>query len=845
MDKTEYRMKLDEIGRLVEAGDFQGALQVTETIDWRRVKSIRTLCTVADIYEANGKLKESKDILLLAYNRASVGKSILYRLVELSLKLGEFDEAVDYYSDFVDCAPNDNSRYLLKYKIYKAKRSPLSDQIAILEEYKNREYTERWAYELARLYAKAGQKDKCIEICDDLILWFSEGKYVYKAMELKMSYVPLTQSQQAVYQQRFQYMQEEKEQKAKERQMLNRQREARRRQAEENIAAATAAATAETVDAAGNADVGTVNPAELQQKLNQSIRDVFAGLNRTAEAKLADPIPEEEAVPEEEELHVVKELEPERVEAEIASAEKAAAAAGVKETLAPVTMDTIDLEALLSETASNFAEQIAAGSYDSEEDPEAARAQSVEKEPETEESTEEAEEPETEESTEEAIEPETEESAEKAEEPETEESAEEAEPQENESVPAAEAIAINLAAAMEQRVNETLAAAAAQEEAVQETEEEPETEAVMELEEEPEVKAELNEPEEPQEPKAEDEADEELQAVLKSLAGMIEKEDGMIEKEEEAGEVSDEIPAADTLEAAPVYKPADQEKTTEEKHRELKEFFAEETPEERRIRILNNTTPDRLTEEQKRLFSYFAKVPGMNEQILDAIKGVYENSGDKTSKRGNIAIMGGHQTGKTRLSDGLVRAICHELGISATKFARIDASEFNRKEPARIVAKLSGGFLLIERAGLLNQAAIQQLSQAMEFRTDGLTLIIEDEKTSMRSLLSNNEEFAKKFSTVISIPVFTNDELVTFARTYAREMGYRMDEMGVLALYTLIGDNQSESEPITIGKVKEMVDSAIAKSSKRSRKLGRKMTGKHSDDDNRVILYEKDFTFKG
>ena len=585
MDKTEYRMKLDEIGRLVEAGDFQGALQVTETIDWRRVKSIRTLCTVADIYEANGKLKESKDILLLAYNRASVGKSILYRLVELSLKLGEFDEAVDYYSDFVDCAPNDNSRYLLKYKIYKAKRSPLSDQIAILEEYKNREYTERWAYELARLYAKAGQKDKCIEICDDLILWFSEGKYVYKAMELKMSYVPLTQSQQAVYQQRFQYMQEEKEQKAKERQMLNRQREARRRQAEENIAAATAAATAESVDAAGNADVGTVNPAELQQKLNQSIRDVFAGLNRTAEAKLADPIPEEEAVPEEEELHVVKELEPERVEAEIASAEKAAAAAGVKETLAPVTMDTIDLEALLSETASNFAEQIAAGSYDSEEDPEAARAQSVEKEPETEESmeeaiepeteesteeaeepemeesTEEAEEPETEESTEEAIEPETEESAEKAEEPETEESAEEAEPQENESVPAAEAIAINLAAAMEQRVNETLAAAAAQEEAVQETEEEPETEAVMELEEEPEVKAELNEPEEPQEPKAEDEADEELQAVLKSLAGMIEKEDGMIEKEEEeTAEVSDEIPAADTLEAAPVYKPADQER---------------------------------------------------------------------------------------------------------------------------------------------------------------------------------------------------------------------------------------------------------------------------------------------
>ncbi len=264
-----------------------------------------------------------------------------------------------------------------------------------------------------------------------------------------------------------------------------------------------------------------------------------------------------------------------------------------------------------------------------------------------------------------------------------------------------------------------------------------------------------------------------------------------------------------------------------------------ETPEEKRYRILNATKPEHLTNEQKNLFSYFAKVPGMDEQILNAINGAYQYAGEKTSRRGNIAIMGSHGTGKTRLSEGLIKAICKQFGLEAVKYANLDASDMNQRDPATVIGKMAGGFLLIERASFMNAETVQKLSQAMDFRTDSMILLIEDDKANMRKFLADNPEFAKKFETVISIPVFTNDELVTFARTYAKENGYRMDEMGVLALYTLIGNNQRADEPITIGKVKEMVDGAIARAN--SSRLGIRLSKRRTDEDGRILLYEKDF----
>ena len=270
-------------------------------------------------------------------------------------------------------------------------------------------------------------------------------------------------------------------------------------------------------------------------------------------------------------------------------------------------------------------------------------------------------------------------------------------------------------------------------------------------------------------------------------------------------------------------------------------ILAEETPEERRTRILNDTRSDKLTDEQKNLFSYFAKVPGMDQQILDALNGVYENAADRTSRGGNIAVMGSEGCGKTTLTDNLVRAICCDLGLKATKEARLTGAALNTKDPAEVVNKLAGGFLLIEKAGEMTSETVEKLSKALEFRTDSLILIMEDEKKSMRKLLSDYPEFARKFTTVITIPVFTNDELVTFARTYARESGYKIDELGILALYTRIGEQQTEERPMTVASVKELVDKAILKVHRG--KLGKKVSGKRLDRDGRIIIFEKDFNF--
>lgn len=848
MDKTEYRIKLEEIGNLVEAGDYEGAFRITDTIDWRKVKSIRTLCTVADIYEANGKLEDARQILLLAYDRATKGKSILYRLVELALKMGSIDDAADYYQEFTDAAPNDNSRYILKYKIYKAKRSPIEDLIAILEEYKSREYTERWAYELARLYSRAGRTEKCIEECDDLILWFSEGRYVFKAMELKMKYEPLSASQRKVYDSRQELLERDKYRVVREAALEDVPEaqneapvtvktivpEAAASREPDGLSAGEAIANAERagkslvqsagIDLSGVLE-GTLkevaasthpqpeklpDPQELQERLNKSFKDVFSGFSRPKEA-----VPEETKEEyTEEEVPVIKELEPEQRETDViptidptkkaeitAAVEKKAA----KEEPAPQTdsISDFDLEAILRETAGSIAEELATGNFERNEviEPQDKIPAELEK---------------------------TQDLA--AQQPEKEDA-----PAQPAGVPLAQAVADaiannQLAKVIAQTTAEENAAAKEAFRAPEEESSEPFPEIGYEAPEEEAV--EVKELEEEVIPGA---------VVEEAPAKPEQPADSIAAQEPQTEEVQGEEALKSAEEEAPA--PQEEAKEPEQPADLMEEILREETAEEKRARILSETRPEKMSEEQKKLFSYFAKVPGMNQQILDAMSGVYEYAGEKTSRRGNIAIMGGHGTGKSKLSEALVRAICQDLGLKAVKMARLDASDLNGKDPVRVVAKLSGGFLIVERAGLLHPETIDSLSRAMDFRTDGLTIIIEDEKTSMRTLLKNYPEFAEKFATVISIPVFTNDELVTFARIYAMEMGFKIDDMGVLALYTLIGDNQSETEPITILKVKEMIDNAIAKAQRGTRKLGRKVSRKHLDDENRVILYEKDFDF--
>ena len=786
LDKAEYQSKLEQLTSLANKEDYKGALEIVESVDWRRVKSIRTLSMVADVYEANKMYPEANDILLLAYDRSSIGKGILYRLVEVSVKMQDFESAEEYYEEFVSAAPHDTSRYLLRYKILRGQQAPLDEQIKVLEAYKEAEFTERWNYELALLYSKNGQIRQCVDTCDELELWFSEGKYVTKALELKMKYEPLTPSQKSKYENGGAASSEKEVGN-----LLNRMDQAG--------AAITQDAGAQEMAAARETEAGKKaepapsytaptflgNTVDLHNELIKSIRNVFPDVKKTAQAEQEVSEPEENR----EEDYDVRELEPENMDVEVApqpdadktiltrpeTVKKETPKAETVKEEEPETAekpaetssaDDLDLDALFQETAASLSDEIAHDSV-------------LEKALEEEQTEESLAEKTVEES-------QTAEPVKKPEEP-LEKQPEMAEPEEQDDV------------------------------AESEKEESPihrleDLEKTMEIPEPVIVQPEDLDMEIPQEPSQEAAKDATKVMTVENTADRTIEMPSDVRKEET-------VPMS------------------------IEEVLREETPEERRMRILNDTQPEKLNDEQKALFTYFAKVPGMDQQILDAMHGVYHYAGDRTSRHGNIAIMGGYGTGKTRLSEGLVRAICVDLKIPATKMARLDAAELNRKDPAQVVAKLAGGFLLIERAGLMYPETIEKLSKAMDFRTDSLILIIEDEKTSMRGMFHNYPEFAKKFETVISIPVFTNDELVTFARTYARENGYKMDEMGVLALYTQIGDNQKEGEPMTITNVKDMVDKAIAHAEKGTRKLGRKVSRKHRDSDDRVILYEKDFDF--
>lgn len=783
LDKAEYQSKLEQLTSLANKEDYKGALEIVESVDWRRVKSIRTLSMVADVYEANKMYPEANDILLLAYDRSSIGKGILYRLVEVSVKMQDFESAEEYYEEFVSAAPHDTSRYLLRYKILRGQQAPLDEQIKVLEAYKEAEFTERWNYELALLYSKNGQIRQCVDTCDELELWFSEGKYVTKALELKMKYEPLTPSQKSKYENGGAASSEKEVGN-----LLNRMDQAG--------AAITQDAGAQEMAAARETEAGKEaepapsytaptflgNTVDLHNELIKSIRNVFPDVKKTAQAEQEASEPEENR----EEDYDVRELEPENMDVEVApqpDADKTILtrpeavkketpkAEAVKEE-EPETAekpaetssaDDLDLDALFQETAASLSDEIAHDSV----------LEKALEEEQTEESL-------TEKTVEES---QTAELVKKPEEP--------------------------LEKQPETVEQDDVAESEKEESPIRRLED---LEKTMEIPEPVIVQPEDLDMEIPQEPSQEAVKDATKVMTVENTADRTIEMPSDVRKEET-------VPMS------------------------IEEVLREETPEERRMRILNDTQPEKLNDEQKALFTYFAKVPGMDQQILDAMHGVYHYAGDRTSRHGNIAIMGGYGTGKTRLSEGLVRAICVDLKIPATKMARLDAAELNRKDPAQVVAKLAGGFLLIERAGLMYPETIEKLSKAMDFRTDSLILIIEDEKTSMRGMFHNYPEFAKKFETVISIPVFTNDELVTFARTYARENGYKMDEMGVLALYTQIGDNQKEGEPMTITNVKDMVDKAIAHAEKGTRKLGRKVSRKHRDSDDRVILYEKDFDF--
>ena len=844
MDKNEYRAKLEEIGQLVDRQDYKGALKIVDTIDWRRVRSARTLCMVGEIYEANKRYEDSRKLLLLAHQRAPIGRTVIYRLVELSIKMGEFDEALNYYKKFVEISPNDNSRYILKYKIYRARRSPIEEQIAILQDYKSKEYTERWAYELARLYAKAGMKDACIEECDDLILWFSEGKYVTKAMELKMRFTPLTAAQQESYNKAkgvpVRAVEIPKTVPVQMNEPFNQQQD---KEIEEilnsiKLGELTQEAPSETVKPQ-EAPMQPKQPEDLPDRVAQGLRDVFQPKAAVSE-DMETAATKEPSTATEEQGYVIKDLEPEdmtkgtefkpfhigsamtmEVKAEAPKSEMLSSDGAATEAFKTDTKSLeIDLEALLAETANELAQAVAEGTQET--------VQEV-----NEEVVEEAEETAAEETKEEALaeiseEPGEEEVTEVVEETEevVEESSKEAEEDILPAPAAAKAamIAENLSAVFEEKANEIEALAA------ENTEEESE-EALAEAEEitEEALEEAAETAEEAVEEAAEEEASEEATREIPV---------------EEVKEAMGEIDFSQALEEE-IEKETSVESQQEESH--IKRVAASAVDETQKSSAFQTAVEGlmrhHLTEEEhRRLFTYFAPVPGMTQQINEALDTAQESACAKTSQAGNIIVTGREGSGKTRLSEGLIKALCKERQMEGAKVAFITAEELNKKDPIAIVGKLSGGFLVVENAGELDEEIVEDMSKAMEFKTNRLTVILEDLKPGIRSLEEKYPEFIKKFDSRIVIPVFTNDELVSFAKTYAKELGYKIDDMAVLALYTLIGDNQNEENPVTIGTVRGMMDEAIKKASKKGRRLGKKVAKRHLDDESgRIMLYEKDF----
>ena len=910
LDKEEFRVKLGEINKLVEGQDYKGAMQIVDSIDWRRVKNVRTLCVVGEIYAANKRYEESKEIFLLAYHRAPIGKNILYRLIEVSLKMGQISEATEFFDEYREVAGNDNSQYILKYKIAREKNASLNEQIRILEEYKEKEFTERWSYELAKLYYKAGDKQKCLDLCNEMVLWFNDGNYVMKALDLKQRMGVLTGEEKEKYEEQFipKLIPPEKAQEIKE--------------SRENAVDTEYEENRLVTDTIPVDDERDLNSAEtIQEKISKGFRDIFGGHKK-----------EEEDEDSEEEL-----------QKKVADAE----AAALEESEEESDKEPVVTEEALNETETESAEaeEEIQESEDPEKMPETGidnltsgtvelmKESEVQNEPDEEEEVyEEAEEAEAEKVTEKELSRSVAEIMNESDEEEKDSGVplnEEGKPDFSATIRMPElkipksminvdpdnasssadlpdssgifgsideiAASVGeksdsdkkefnledtiLAAATEQGIKipeenkvaytadnaeededdldlagdefvpeepdaadieDIMAEISAQQESdtedadwqripdiVYDEDEEPVTEEDLQA-----AEAEfLNGPSGVQKHSAEENADESVTVA--------EDEVPLEEEEEYSGDdfTSGEDQEDDDFVSDIVYdEDMDDEEEELSEEEQIEKFIETIQPEKDPNKIISRKRL--LTDEEKQLFTYFVAVPGMKEQLLDVLCDVQKGAADRTSRTGNVIVMGGRETGKTRLISSLIPAICKELNIEASKVAYIFAEDLNGKDIEEIAAKLAGGFLVIENANQLSQETAAELEEVMNGNTKGMIVILEDEKIGMRKLIARYPKLAKKFTSMINIPVFTNDELVNFAKVYTMENGFRIDQMGMLALYNLIGINQKEDQPMCIGTVKKMLDDAMTRAQSGLFKRSKKRV----DRDGYTVLLEKDFS---
>ncbi|MSR94015.1 hypothetical protein FYJ34_07035 [Clostridiaceae bacterium 68-1-5] len=922
MDKYEYRVKTEQMMECFGNKQYKKAMEIADTIDWRRVKNVSMLNTVSEIYEQTGEFQKSRDVLFMAFDKAPGSRKIVYRLGTLALKIGDFSEASDCYEEFVKLAPKDPNQYILKYKIQKAQKTPIQEQIRTLEDFKKAEYIEKWAYELAKLYHDAGMTAKCIEECDDLILWFSEGKYVYQAMELKMRYKPLTPLQQEKYEERH-GVGEEKEAKEKEAQkkmnamaeVLRAAGASREEKAEapesldealEQLSAGETAGeetAAEATKVIGGSGIqaalagGTPEPfmpkseektmAERDDELKKNgqlrIDEILMKWEEKQKEhakaiEIQKAKDEERLRKEREEAQKRKEEERRLMEQRLAesarrAAEEAAAKAAEEERLkeeerkaeaarreaeqyaleeAETKDVSDDLEELIEKLEGSDKSQVPVEeepfSEEEGEEPDFEETEVPEEESETEEPVEESHE---EVLFEEEMEPEAsleeEEGLEEAltEEEETEEfpealSEEEAESEEWEE---------DLETASEENLDEEFDEDDFDEEEIFDQDEEMPEEAEM-------IHAPMEEAE------AEDDFDEEdgddfldTEESEEEIEEFLDEEEDESEADFEEAELAETDFDEDDFEEEPL-------EPEEEEELEIEEPSEEEIQD--RIRKSKGGVPfdtgfvvtgrydlsatseiglkAGLTEEQKKLFSYFVPVRGMSEQIVEVLDNDRRAQREGTSKTGNLLVIGRKGSGKTVLAVDIVKAIQKQRNLKQGKVAIVTGESLNKKELTNIIQKLRGGAIIVEKAGKLNSRTIKELSYLMEKKTGELLFVLEDQRKPLERLLTAHPEFKKKFTSKLELPVFINDELVTFGQTYAKENGYKLDEMGILALYSRIDVMQREDHAVTVAEVKEIMDEAIEHSQKANVKhLARRVFGKGTDDSSRIILKEEDF----
>lgn len=812
MDKYEYREKTEQIMKYVQTKSYDKAKEIAETIDWKRVKNASMLCTVSEIYEYTGEYQKSREILFIAYDRSPGSRKIVYRLGTLALRLGETEEALDCYEEFVSMAPKDPNQYILKYKILKAQNAPLKEQIRVLEEFKKAEYIEKWAYELAELYDKAGMTTECLEECDDLILWFSDGVFVQKAMELKIKYKPLTPQQQQKY---------------------------RTPETEEKSQAGKPAA------------VETAQEEELEKK-----GEILEGQASQGQTAKEEPDQSQEIQPEPEKLVDVGQVismlqDDDKRDALIRKLDMSRALTGVfllgmavggNQTIEEVTHMLGKGEGDVYETGQMRIEEILR-QWEERQRKNAAAIEEKKKEAEEKAAKERAKAEKVSKDTATIL---SEDIQRLLNEMESEEKG-----SQEEMGGTTESIA-RLSESMKEQPEETVsqeepAEEEIMEETVGETEEAGEEEEEYDEDEydEDEYEEEEYEEEEYDEDVSEDEFEEEYdEGEYDDEESDFEEDDfGYDDEEIEDEETEEEEPTKlETEEVLEIEEPDEDDSSGSSGGSSFDTGFIVQG------RYDLSATSEiglklGLTEEQKKLFSYFVPIRGMSEQLVDVLeqdKVCKKRYG--TSRTGNILVIGHKGSGKTVLAVDIVKAIQKQRRMKQGKVAIITGDALNKKNLISIIQKLSGGALIIEKASKMNDKTIDDLTGLMEEQTGEMLFILEDERRPMEKMLSEYPDFRRKFTSRVELPIFINDELVTFGQTYAKENGYRIDEMGILALYSRIDVLQKEDHFVTVAEVKDIMDDAIEHSQKANVKhLMKRVFGKSTDETDRIILKEDDF----